>query len=79
MRLWTGDDVLYCQVVDHGVGFSPATSQEEESTGGLSGMRERARLLGGDVRVESVPAAGVVLTAELPPSRPDAARPEDPA
>jgi signal transduction histidine kinase len=36
------------------------------NTGGLSGMRERATMLGGQVIVDSVPGGGTLLTAELP-------------
>ena len=35
---------------------------------GLSGMRERAALLGGTLRVESGVGAGTCLTAEFPVS-----------
>jgi signal transduction histidine kinase len=53
------------RVRDEGVGFD-AHSQSASSTGGLSGMRERAIMLGGWLDVDSVPGAGTLLTAELP-------------
>ena len=39
---------------------------EAGPTSGLSGMQERAVLLGGRLTIESVPGAGTCLTAELP-------------
>jgi signal transduction histidine kinase len=50
-------------VRDDGSGFDPSVST---SGFGLMGMRERAELLGGDVRVESSPGAGTMVTATLP-------------
>ena len=33
---------------------------------GLAGMRERAALLGGSLKIESAPGAGTFLSVELP-------------
>ena len=60
-------DGLELRVEDRGVGFDPATARPGES-GGLAGMRERARLLGGRVLVDSAPGRGTRLVAELPGS-----------
>jgi signal transduction histidine kinase len=49
---------------DEGVGFD-THNVSESSTGGLSGMRERAIMLRGRLDVESAPGAGTLLTAEL--------------
>jgi signal transduction histidine kinase len=35
-------------------------------TGGLSGMRERAELLGGALTITSAPGAGTTVAARLP-------------
>jgi signal transduction histidine kinase len=53
-------------VRDDGHGFSP-----EGSHGGfgLVGMRERAELVGGTVRVDSAPGEGTAVTARLPARR----------
>jgi PAS domain S-box-containing protein len=71
-RVWVGEDALRVQVEDQGSGFDPAAAQG--SSGGLSGMAERAALAGGTLRVESAPGAWTRLTAELPvgPGRPAA-------
>jgi signal transduction histidine kinase len=52
-------------VQDRGVGFRLETAWTGGS-GGLAGMRERARLLGGRLHIESAPGSGTRLTAELP-------------
>jgi PAS domain S-box-containing protein len=69
VRLWQDAGVLGIQVEDQGGGFDPALPIGP--TGGLSGMRERASLLGGRLEVESVPGLGTRLTAELPLSLPE--------
>jgi signal transduction histidine kinase len=65
-RIWKTPDALILQVEDHGRGFDPAALFASVGTGGLSGMRERAHLLGGQFTVESSPGSGARLTAELP-------------
>jgi signal transduction histidine kinase len=61
------DDGLELRVEDRGAGFDPATARPGDS-GGLAGMRERARLLGGKVLIESAPGKGARLVAKLPGS-----------
>jgi len=64
VRLWLDQDVLHVQVEDRGAGFNGPAPAGVSS--GLSGMQERAVLLGGQLSVESQPGAGTRLTAELP-------------
>jgi PAS domain S-box-containing protein len=59
------DNMLRIEVRDAGIGFHSG-SVTASNTGGLSGMRERATMLGGQVKVDSAPGAGTLLTAELP-------------
>lgn len=56
---------LRLEVSDVGRGFTPAASRPRTSRG-LSGMRERATMLGGDLIVHSSPGWGTRVTAELP-------------
>ena len=51
-------------IEDDGRGFDPATVGDDGL--GLLGMRERVGLLGGRLRVESGPAGGATLVAEVP-------------
>jgi signal transduction histidine kinase len=50
------------RVSDDGRGFDPAAGGQF----GLSGMAERADLLGGRLTVESAPGGGTMLTADIP-------------
>ena len=58
------------EVRDEGSGFDPsATSENGGGPGekvGLSSMRERVRLLGGEVEIRSHPGAGTTVVAEVP-------------
>jgi signal transduction histidine kinase len=59
---------------DDGAGFDPAV----RTTGfGLVGMRERAELLGGTLRIESSPEQGTAVSARIPVRRQDAGTPAD--
>jgi two-component system NarL family sensor kinase len=55
-------------VQDDGRGFAAGGAAEAHAASrfGLLGMRERARLLGGTLQVESSPGAGTRITAEVP-------------
>lgn len=66
VRVWTVDALLCLQVEDRGVGFDPSALPRHSDVTGLNGMRERARLLGGSLTLESIPGHGTRLTVELP-------------
>lgn len=66
VRLWFEEGDLKVQIEDKGVGFDPESVFEKGNTSGLSGMRERAHLLGGRFTIETLPDGGTRLTAELP-------------
>ena len=59
-------------VRDYGRGFVPEESSAHGAPGGpgervgMTGMRERVTLLGGDFRVASSPGAGTTVVAEIP-------------
>jgi signal transduction histidine kinase len=60
-------DELSIRVVDDGQGFSPENQSEQDSEHlGLIGMRERARLLGGDLEVNSESGRGTVIVCIIP-------------
>ncbi len=60
-------------VIDDGQGFDMPDELEELARGrhfGVTGMRERAQLAGGDLSVESAPGEGCVLSVWMPAEAP---------
>lgn len=76
VRLWTEHSMLLVEVQDNGIGFDPEAAIAAGRTSGLTGMQERAVLLGGRLLVDSHPQRGTRLTAELPVSDETAAAPK---
>ncbi len=56
------------EIIDRGIGFEPAVTDLNLSTG-LSSMRERTTLLGGTFQISSAPEAGTIIHASLPIDR----------
>lgn len=59
------DGALLLRVQDNGSGFRPSDPRKPQSLG-LVGLRERAHLLRGEVRVDSSPGAGTRVEARIP-------------
>ena len=66
----TGRDVVL-SVRDDGVGFAPGRAAEGHH--GVMGMRERAKLLGGQLRIASRPGRGTTIIARVPLGREESA------
>ncbi|HEV3204397.1 MAG TPA: ATP-binding protein, partial [Gemmataceae bacterium] len=66
VRISLDQDLLSMKVEDHGAGFNPQAVFTVANSGGLSGMQERAVLLGGYLVVDSEPGSGTRVLAELP-------------
>lgn len=69
ISLVSADGVLRLAVEDNGVGFDVPAALEKRESFGISGMRERVALLGGQFRVESrteAPRRGTKISIELP-------------
>ncbi|MBA7566326.1 hypothetical protein ES708_08017 [subsurface metagenome] len=69
VKLESGDNSIKMTVSDNGKGFEPPESMGDlASIGklGLVGMQERARLLGGSLKVESEPGKGTTVAVEAP-------------
>ena len=64
VRLARDGDAWLVEVRDDGRGFDPATAGGKSL--GLVGMRERALMLGGDLRIASVPGEGTSITVRMP-------------
>jgi PAS domain S-box-containing protein len=62
---WVDQDTLWIRIEDRGTGFDPGALPVGAS-GGLYGMSERARSLGGELTIESRPYTGTTITAQLP-------------
>ena len=60
------DDWLTVQIGDQGRGFDLDDSLLAGRSSGLTGMRERVTLLGGNISIESTPDEGTTVVAELP-------------
>lgn len=60
----TGDEKYFRLLIrDYGCGFDPA---EPRSGAGLTGMKQRAKTLGGRLSIDTAPGCGTSLTLEVP-------------
>ena len=66
VRFQADPEMLSLQIEDRGRGFNSDLPLKGYGSSGLIGMQERATLLGGHLKVESVRGAGSTITAELP-------------
>ncbi|MEZ0395987.1 MAG: response regulator [Anaerolineales bacterium] len=65
VTLTVESDRLEIAILDAGAGFDPEQIAAGRSTG-LSAMRERARLAGGTLQLQSAPGEGTLITAVFP-------------
>jgi PAS domain S-box-containing protein len=64
--VWTSEEKLIAEVEDDGRGFSPVEEPSAITAGmGTGGMRERARALGGELKIESQPGQGTKVRFEM--------------
>ena len=68
VTLGRADGAVTLNVRDNGRGFNIDDPRRPDSFG-LIGLRERAHLLGGDVRIETQPGRGTVLEVRIPLER----------
>ena len=64
LRVTRSENEIHLRVEDDGTGFEPTDVPGDRF--GLVGMRERARLLGGSLTVESAPDAGTAIEVRVP-------------
>jgi two-component system sensor histidine kinase NreB len=63
VNLTAPDGTVLLKVNDDGCGFD---SEAKRSRLGLDGMAERAKLVGGELRIDSMPGDGTSITLEIP-------------
>ena len=61
------------QIADDGVGFELATvgATDQGEHLGIAGIRERAEMLGGTLRIASAPGAGTTVVVTVPTGEPE--------
>jgi signal transduction histidine kinase len=69
VQLILQENTLGIEIIDHGIGFDSNAESSKTSTAGLTGMRERANMLGGYLVVKSAPNKGTQILAMLPLDR----------
>ncbi|WP_422931530.1 ATP-binding protein [Singulisphaera sp. PoT] len=72
VELFGDEGGVSLRIVDHGAGFESDTLDGKEGLG-LVSMRERLRLVGGEIRINSRPGAGTQIDVHVPlaPSGPE--------
>ena len=70
VRLLLNKGVLGVYIEDEGIGFDTDAAFAKGTSSGLTGMQERATLLGGHFEIISAPGAGTLLVAKFPISSP---------
>jgi signal transduction histidine kinase len=65
VEISANSDSVVLRVADHGRGFDHAQMETADGLGLIS-MEERARLLGGTLRIDTLPGAGTTVTATIP-------------
>jgi PAS domain S-box-containing protein len=69
--IWADERMLNLQIMDRGGGFDTRLFRAQGISTGLGGMRERARLMGGELVIESTEGAGTTISASLPLAQPE--------
>jgi len=65
VHLEKGRSALSLEVRDNGIGIPPEKLSDHNSYG-LIGIRERARYLGGEARIEGLPGSGTTVVVNIP-------------
>jgi PAS domain S-box-containing protein len=66
LEIHVANNMLNIHIEDNGKGFDPQIEMTKHRSSGLSGMRERASLVGGTFQVESQPGKGTRKIIQLP-------------
>lgn len=60
------DDSIYLKIIDNGVGFNKEYISTKQGHYGLIGMKERVRILGGQIDIDSTLGEGTTVTVSIP-------------
>ena len=66
LRVGRKNGKIHLQVRDDGVGFDLSKAGRKQDSFGLSGMKERVALLGGDIQIQSSPGKGTKVGIAIP-------------
>ena len=66
VRVESSQDGIDISITDMGAGFDVPFVMDKKDAGGLSGMRERARLLDGEIEIASAPGRGTRIGIRIP-------------
>lgn len=66
IKIESKDGQLYIEVTDNGIGFSTKKIGKQTGKYGLIGLKERVRLVGGKIIIESIPEKGTKLVITVP-------------
>jgi two-component system sensor histidine kinase NreB len=60
------EDLIVLIIADNGKGFDPEDKSKRKKGMGLTGMRERAALIGATLEIESAPDEGTSIYVRIP-------------
>ncbi|MDQ3064386.1 MAG: sensor histidine kinase, partial [Acidobacteriota bacterium] len=60
------DDLIVLLIGDDGIGFNPKNKKNLSQGMGLTGMKERAQLIGGTLEIESAAGKGTTIFVRVP-------------
>jgi signal transduction histidine kinase len=66
LQLARRNGLVQLKVEDDGVGFDMKGASRKRESFGLSGMRERVTLLGGQIDIQSTPGKGTKVSIAIP-------------
>lgn len=72
LKYSTDSEFIHVQVIDHGVGFDKTLidNAKDKTAFGLTNIRERLNLLGGNLKIETRPGVGTTVAIKIPQQPP---------